>query len=65
MCSSDLGFPMEKVALNLQKYGNTSSATVPTAFDEYVRDGKIKRGDLVLMTTFGGGITWAGGLVRW
>jgi 3-oxoacyl-[acyl-carrier-protein] synthase-3 len=60
-----LGFPMEKVAMNLQKYGNTSSATVPTCFDEYARDGRIKRGQLVLMTTFGGGITWAGGLVRW
>jgi 3-oxoacyl-[acyl-carrier-protein] synthase III len=60
-----LGIPMEKVVINLHKYGNTSSATVPTAFDEYARAGKIKRGDLVLMTTFGGGITWAGGLVRW
>jgi 3-oxoacyl-[acyl-carrier-protein] synthase-3 len=57
--------PMEKVAINLQKYGNTSSATIPTAFDEYVDEGKIKKGDLVLMTTFGGGLTWAGGLIRW
>jgi 3-oxoacyl-[acyl-carrier-protein] synthase-3 len=60
-----LGIPMEKVAINLDRYGNTSSATVPTCMDEYVRDGRIKRGQLVLMTTFGGGITWAGGLVRW
>jgi len=60
-----LGFPAEKVAVNLDRYGNTSSATIPTCFDEYARAGKIKRGQLVLMTTFGGGITWAGGLVRW
>jgi 3-oxoacyl-[acyl-carrier-protein] synthase-3 len=60
-----LGFPMEKVAINLDRFGNTSSATVPTCFDEYALAGKIKRGHLVLMTTFGGGITWAGGLVRW
>lgn len=60
-----LGIPLEKVALNLQKYGNTSSATIPTCFDEYVTDGRIKKGDIVLMTTFGGGLTWAGGLIRW
>ena len=60
-----LGIPLEKVAINLDKYGNTSSATIPTCFDEYAQAGKIKRGDLVLMTTFGGGLTWAGGLVRW
>lgn len=60
-----LSFPAEKVAINVAKYGNTSSATIPTCMDEYVQAGKIKRGQLVLMTTFGGGITWAGGLVRW
>lgn len=60
-----LNFPTEKVATNLHNYGNTSSATVPTCFDEYVEAGKIKKGDLVLMTTFGGGVTWAGALVRW
>lgn len=60
-----LNFPAEKVAINVDKYGNTSSATIPTCFDEYAEAGKIKRGDLVLMTTFGGGLTWAGGLIRW
>ncbi len=60
-----LNFPTEKVAINVHKYGNTSAATIPTCFDEYVQTGKIKRGDLVLMTTFGGGLTWAGGIVRW
>jgi 3-oxoacyl-[acyl-carrier-protein] synthase-3 len=60
-----LNVPIEKVALNLQKYGNTSSATIPTCFDEYVEAGKIKKGDLVLLTTFGGGLTWAAGIIRW
>ncbi len=60
-----LGVPPEKVAINVHKYGNTSSATVPTCLDEYTQAGKVKKGDLVLMTTFGGGITWAGCLVRW
>jgi 3-oxoacyl-[acyl-carrier-protein] synthase III len=60
-----LNIPLERVALNVHKYGNTSAATVPTCFEEYVMNGKIKRGDLVLMTTFGGGLSWAGGLVRW
>lgn len=60
-----LDCPPEKVALNVHKYGNTSAATIPTCFDEYVDTGKIKHGDLVLMTTFGGGLSWAGALVRW
>jgi len=60
-----LAIPIEKVAMNVQKYGNTSSATVPTCLDEYVQAGRIKEGDLVLMTSFGGGINWAGCLVRW
>jgi 3-oxoacyl-[acyl-carrier-protein] synthase-3 len=60
-----LNMPAEKVALNVHKYGNTSSATIPTCFDEYAQTGKIKKGDLVLMTTFGGGLTWAASLVRW
>lgn len=60
-----LEFPLEKVAFNVQNYGNTSAATIPTCFDEYTQAGQIKRGQLVLMTTFGGGLTWAGGLVRW
>ena len=59
-----LEFPIEKVAFNVQNYGNTSSATIPTCFDEYTQSGQIKRGQLVLMTTFGGGLTWGTTLVR-
>lgn len=60
-----LNFPLKKVAINVHKYGNTSSATIPTCLDEYAQEGKIKPGQLVMMTTFGGGITWAGGIIRW
>lgn len=51
------GFPAEKVIINVDKYANTSSATVPVAFDEAIREGKIKRGDNVLLAAFGAGLT--------
>lgn len=60
-----LGVPMARVALNLHKYGNTSTATIPTCLDEYTHDGRIQPGQTVLMTAFGGGLTWAAGLLRW
>jgi 3-oxoacyl-[acyl-carrier-protein] synthase-3 len=60
-----LGIPMEKVLVNLDRYGNTSSASIPIALDEARRTGRIKPGDLVAMVTFGGGFTWAGAVVRW
>lgn len=53
-----LNVPMEQVVINIQKYANTSAATIPTALDEYVRAGKIKRGDNVVSAAFGGGLTW-------
>lgn len=59
-----LDFPMEKVLLNVHKYGNTSAATIPTAFDEFADNGTIKRGHNVLMTSFGAGLTWASALVK-
>ena len=60
-----LKIPKEKVFYNIAKYGNTSAASVPIALDEVVREGKIKRDDLVLMSAFGGGLTWAAALMRW
>lgn len=60
-----LGVPMEKVYMNLNRYGNTSAASIPLAFDEAVRDGKVRDGDLILFDAFGGGFTWASALVRW
>ena len=54
-----INFPMEKVLINVDKYGNTSAATVPTVLDEAVRDGRIKDGQIVLLDTFGAGLTWS------
>jgi 3-oxoacyl-[acyl-carrier-protein] synthase-3 len=60
-----LDVPMSKVLVNLDRYGNTSSGTVPTAMDEAVRDGRIKKGQLLLMDVFGAGLTYGSVLLRW
>jgi 3-oxoacyl-[acyl-carrier-protein] synthase III len=60
-----LGVPAEKVYSNINRVGNTSSASIPICLDECVRSGRIKRGDLVLMSAFGAGVTWGSVLVRW
>ena len=60
-----LGIPQEKVWNNLQKYGNTSAASIPLAMDEAFRAGRINRGDTILMSGFGGGLTWGTSLFRW
>jgi 3-oxoacyl-[acyl-carrier-protein] synthase-3 len=60
-----LKVPMEKVYMTIEKYGNISSATVPIALDEAVRDGTITKGKLVLLTAFGGGLTWGSSLIKW
>ena len=60
-----LGLSMDKVVVTIGKYGNMSSATIPVALDEWVRGGKIRRGDNVLMAAFGGGLTWGAALVEW
>lgn len=57
--------PLDKFFINIQRYGNTSSASVPIAFSEAVEDGTIQSGDLVLMTAFGAGVSWGSALVRW
>jgi 3-oxoacyl-[acyl-carrier-protein] synthase-3 len=63
-CQKTLGLPDEKVPHNIQKYGNTTAATIPLLWDECVRDGRITPGDLVLMVAFGAGMTWGASLVR-
>ena len=60
-----LELPMEKVVLNVDRYGNTSAASIPIALDEAVRAGRIKKGHVVMMSAFGSGLTWATSLVRW
>jgi 3-oxoacyl-[acyl-carrier-protein] synthase-3 len=59
------GMPMEKVMLTVRKYGNMSAATVPVALVEALEAGRVTPGSLLLMTGFGGGLTWASLLVRW
>ncbi len=59
-----LGMEMNKVIITLDRHGNTSAASVPAALDEAVRDGRIKRGQLVLLEAFGGGFAWGSALVR-
>jgi len=60
-----LKVPMEKVYMTIEKYGNISSATVPIALDDAVRNGTIDKDKLVLLTAFGGGLTWGSSLIRW
>src|SRR5262249_49389363 len=57
--------PMEKFFLNIHKYGNTSSASIPIALDEAVREGVLKPGNLVLLSALGGGFAWGSALLRW
>lgn len=60
-----MGLPEEKVFSNIQRYGNTTAASVPIALSEAVEQGKIKSGDLVCLAAFGSGFTWASALIRW
>ncbi len=62
---SRLGIPLEKVAVNIQKYGNTSAASIPLALDEAVKTGRIKRGDVVLLVAVGAGLVWGVAVLRW
>ena len=60
-----LELPRERFFVNVDRYGNTSAASIPLALDEAHRSGRIQRGDLVLFVAFGAGLTYGGALVRW
>ncbi|MCE9566747.1 MAG: hypothetical protein K8U57_32480 [Planctomycetes bacterium] len=60
---ADTGFPQDRVMVNLDRYGNTSAASVPIALDEALRTGLCKTGDTVLLVAFGGGLTWSSAIV--
>ena len=60
-----LDLPMERVILTVREHGNTSAASVPMALDTAIRDGRVKRGDLLLLEAFGGGFTWGASLIRY
>jgi 3-oxoacyl-[acyl-carrier-protein] synthase-3 len=60
-----IGLPMERVMVNIDDYGNTSTATVPLALYDAIQQGRVKSGDHVLMAGFGSGLTWGAGLMQW
>jgi len=59
------GLPMDKMYSNIDRYGNTSAASVPIALDEAARNGRIKSGDIIVLVAFGGGLSWSSAVVRW
>ena len=63
-CQKVLGIPDEKVMHNIQKYGNTTAATIPLLWDEAARKGRLRKGDLVLLVAFGAGMSWGATLLR-
>lgn len=63
--SRKTGIPMDKFYINIENYANTSSATIPIALDEMVQAGMLERGDKILITGFGGGLTWGSMLIEW
>ncbi|HHT9129437.1 MAG TPA: beta-ketoacyl-ACP synthase III [Candidatus Brocadiaceae bacterium] len=60
-----LGLPMEKAFVNIDKYGNTSSASIPIAIDEARKEGRLHKGNIVMLVAFGGGLTWGSSIIRW
>jgi len=60
-----IGIPEDRVFINVDRYGNTSAASIPVALDELERTDQLQQGDCLLMTAFGGGLTWGAGLLRW
>jgi 3-oxoacyl-[acyl-carrier-protein] synthase-3 len=65
MVARILKIPVEKVIRNIDRYGNTTAASIPIALDESVKNGKIKEGSIVVLTAFGSGYTWASAVIRW
>ncbi len=65
MVAKKLQIPLEKVVRNIDRYGNTTAASIPLALDEAVREGRVHRGDIIVLTAFGSGFTWASCVIRW
>jgi len=60
-----LGLNMDNVFVNLNKYGNMSAASIPVALDEAYREGKLKKGEKIVVVGFGGGLTWGSSVIEW
>jgi 3-oxoacyl-[acyl-carrier-protein] synthase-3 len=65
MVAHSLKIPLEKVARNIHKYGNTTAASIPIALSESIQEGRVKPGDIIALTAFGSGYTWASAVLRW
>jgi len=65
MVARNLRIPVEKVIRNIDRYGNTTAASIPIALDEALEDGRIKKDDIVILTAFGSGFTWASAAIKW
>ena len=65
MVAKKIGLPDEKVVSNIDRYGNTTAATIPICMVEAREDGRLKKGGLLLIASFGSGFTWASALIRW
>ena len=64
MVARNLKIPVEKVIRNIDRFGNTTAASIPIALDEALKGGKIKEGDIVVLTAFGSGYTWGSAVIR-
>jgi len=60
-----MGISKDQVTINIHKYGNTTAATIPLCLVEYYREGKIKKGDKLVLAAFGGGYTWGAAYIVW
>ena len=65
MVARNLRIPVEKVIRNIERFGNTTAASIPIAIDESLKQGRIKNNDIVVLTAFGSGFTWASAVIRW
>jgi 3-oxoacyl-[acyl-carrier-protein] synthase-3 len=65
MVAKILQIPVEKVIRNIDRFGNTTAASIPIGLDEAVKDGRIQQGDIVVLTAFGSGFTWASAVIKW
>ena len=65
MVAKILRIPVEKVVRNIDRFGNTTAASIPIALDEAVKSGRIQKNDIVVLTAFGSGFTWASAVIRW
>jgi len=65
MVAHSLKIPLEKVCRNIHKYGNTTAASIPIALSESIQEGRVKAGDIIVLTAFGSGYTWASAVLRW